>query len=62
MPERFSASQAGRHMACHASADLEKAIVGYIPPVDDRTVDNAANRGTDCTRIWLASCGTRPRT
>lgn len=47
MPERFSASQAGRHMACHASADLEKAIVGYVPPVDDRTANTAANRGND---------------
>ena len=47
MVERFSASQAGRHMSCHASANLEKAIIGYVPPVEDRTADNAANRGSD---------------
>jgi hypothetical protein len=46
MPERFSASVAGRHMECHASANLEKAIIGYEAPVDDRTANNAANRGT----------------
>jgi len=47
MVERLSASQVGRHMACHASADLETAIVGYVPPVDDRSADTAANRGSD---------------
>lgn len=30
--ERFSASVAGRHMACHASANLELAIPGWQPP------------------------------
>ncbi len=46
MPERFSASVAGQHMACHASANLDLAIRGWEPPVEDRTKDNAANRGT----------------
>jgi hypothetical protein len=56
MPERFSASVAGRHMACHASANLELAIPNYVPPVEDRTVDNAANRGTNMHEI-LAKAG-----
>lgn len=46
MPQRFSASNAGKHMACHGSADLESAIPNYVAPVEDRTVDNAANQGT----------------
>ena len=47
MSERFSASVAGRHMTCHASANLELAIPGYAEPVEDRTADNAANRGSN---------------
>ena len=35
MPERFSASVAGRHMACPASADLAAAIPNWTPPVVD---------------------------
>jgi len=35
MTERFSASVAGRHMACHASANLDKAIPGWVAPVKD---------------------------
>lgn len=46
MVQRFSASKAGMLMSCHASADLERAIPGYAHPVEDRTADNAANRGT----------------
>lgn len=46
MPERFSASSAARHMACHASANLELAIPNYVPPVEDRTIVNASNIGT----------------
>lgn len=46
MPERLSASVAGRHMACHASAQLDLAIPNWTPPVEDRTADNAANRGS----------------
>lgn len=44
--ERFSASVAEKHIACHASAHLEKAIPGLQLPVEDRTVANAANLGT----------------
>lgn len=46
MPQRFSASKAAMHMACHASANLDLAIVGWQEPVEDRAADNAANRGT----------------
>jgi hypothetical protein len=52
MAERFSASVAGRHIACHASANLEKAIIGYEAPVEDRAADNAANRGTNMHEIF----------
>jgi hypothetical protein len=35
MTERLSASVAGRHVACHASANLELAIPNFtVPPVD----------------------------
>lgn len=44
--ERFSASVAGRHMACHASANLELAIPGWQAPVEDRLKPNASNHGT----------------
>ena len=44
--QRFSASVAEQHMNCHASANLEAAIPGLELPVEDRTADNAANRGT----------------
>lgn len=46
MPQRFSASVAAMHMACHASANLDLAIPGWQKPVEDRSADNAANRGT----------------
>lgn len=54
MPERFSASVAGRHIACHASANLELAIPHWTPPVEDRTKDNAANRGTRWHEIFAS--------
>lgn len=44
MPERFSASNAAKHMACPASANLELAIPNYVPPVDET---KAASTGTD---------------
>jgi hypothetical protein len=50
--ERFSASVAGRHMTCHASANLELAIPGWVKPVEDRTADNAANRGTNMHEMF----------
>jgi hypothetical protein len=52
MTERFSASVAGRHMACHASANLDLALAGWVPPVEDRSADNAANRGTNMHEIF----------
>ncbi len=42
MAERFSASAAGRHMGCHASANLPLAIPGYKDPVVDDTPASAA--------------------
>ena len=44
--ERLSASSASKHMACHASANLAKAIPHWEPPVIDPTAVNAANKGT----------------
>lgn len=52
MPERTSASVVGRHIACHASANLELAIPNYVAPVEDRDADNAANRGTNMHEIF----------
>lgn len=46
MNQQFSASKVGRLMTCHASANLDLAIPDWAPPVEDRTADNAANRGT----------------
>jgi len=44
--ERFSASQASKFMSCHGAGNLELAIPNWVAPVDDRTADTAANRGT----------------
>lgn len=44
--ERFSASNAARHIACPASANLDLAIPGWVKPIENRNEDNAANRGT----------------
>lgn len=52
MPKRLSASVAGRHMACHASANLDLAIPNWVEPVEDRQADNAANRGTNMHEIF----------
>ncbi len=45
-PERFSASQAGRHMACHASANLPLAIPNWVAPERD---DNVGMKATGTT-------------
>lgn len=45
MSQRFSASSAGRHMACPASANLELAIPNWTPPVVD-PMAGAKGRGT----------------
>ena len=50
MTERFSASSAGKHMACHASANLELAIPGYEAPVRDENV-GAKSKGRDLHAI-----------
>lgn len=52
MPERTSASVVGRHIACHASANLDLAIPNWEEPVEDRDKDNAANRGTNMHAIF----------
>lgn len=50
MAQRFSASMAGRLMACHASANLDLAIPNWVPPVrNDRVGAKAA--GTDVHKI-----------
>lgn len=46
MTERMSASVVGKQIACHASANLDLAIPNWTAPVEDRSVNNAANRGT----------------
>lgn len=50
--KRFSASVAAQLMACPAAANLDKAIVGWQDPVEDRAADNAANRGTNMHDIF----------
>ena len=52
MPEAFSASRASRLLQCHASANLDLAIPNWTPPVQDPTVDNAANRGTNLHSLF----------
>ena len=47
--ERLSASNAAKHMACHASANLEVAIPGYTPPVIEDT--KASSKGTDMHEV-----------
>ena len=61
MTERFSASQAGRHMACHASANLELAIPYWKPPVQDPNKKNAANKGTAMHKILEDSAEYTPK-
>lgn len=49
-PERFSASNAAKQTACHASANLERAIPGYdlgLVPKDTK----ASSKGTDMHQI-----------
>lgn len=49
MPNKLSASQASKHMACHASANLEVAIPGYVEP--PRTRNGTAQAGTDVHKV-----------
>lgn len=46
MIERFSASVASKHVTCHASANLEKAIPGWTPPPNDGDT-KASVRGSE---------------
>jgi hypothetical protein len=48
----MSGSVVGRQIACHASANLDLAIPNWTEPVEDRTVDNAANRGTNMHLVF----------
>lgn len=50
MPQRFSASVAGRHMACHASAQLDLAIPNWEPPPKQEKTGAAAG-GTTIHKI-----------
>lgn len=59
MPERFSASNAAKHMACPASANLELAIPNYEPPVDDGTY-RASDEGTDAHAVFEKLMGYGP--
>lgn len=49
--KRFSASNAGMMMSCHASANLDKAILGWTPPDVDPTA-GAKGKGTDLHEIF----------
>ena len=51
MTERFSASNAAKQMACHASANLELAIPNYQPPVADDIV-RASDEGTAAHAVF----------
>lgn len=60
MTERFSASVAAKHIACHASANLEVAIPGWTPPPDDGET-KASSRGTDMHKILELAGGYTPK-
>lgn len=59
MPERLSASVAAKHIACHASANLELAIPGWTPPVVDDT--KASAKGTEIHTVLEDSGKYPPR-
>jgi len=59
MPERFSASNAAKHMACHASANLELAIPNYEPPVEDGVI-RASDVGTAAHEVFEKLMGYTP--
>ena len=50
---RFSASSAGRLMACPGAANLEAAIPGWTPPVEDPTKFKAKPLGTRVHEILV---------
>jgi hypothetical protein len=47
--ERLSASNAAKHMSCHASANLEVAIPNWTPPAVEDTA--ASSKGTSIHKI-----------
>jgi hypothetical protein len=51
MPQRFSASVAAMHMACHASANLDLAIPGWVAP-DRDDMAGAAGVGTRAHAVF----------
>lgn len=51
MPERFSASNAAKHMACPASANLELAIPNFTMPPPDGVV-RASDEGTSAHEVF----------
>lgn len=56
--ERLSASNAAKHMACHASANLEEAIPGFtLPDVQDT---KASSKGTDMHYVLELAGGFTP--
>lgn len=59
MPERFSASNAAKHMACPASANLELAIPHYLPPEEDDKI-RASDEGTAAHEVFEKLMGYTP--
>src|SRR5690606_4241257 len=59
MTVRFSASNAARLMSCPGSANLELAIPGWVPPVEDPSKWKARGTGTDLHAV-LEPFGTDP--
>jgi hypothetical protein len=59
MPERFSASNAAKHMACPASANLELAIPNYEPPEEDDKI-RASDEGTAAHEVFEKLMGYTP--
>lgn len=55
--DHFRASSAAKHMQCRASANLDLAIEGWQPPVEDPTADTAANRGTELHAMFAEMMG-----
>ena len=60
MTERFSASVAGRLMACHASGNLDVAIPGWEEPVVDRAA-GAKGYGTNVHKLFQDALELTPR-
>lgn len=60
MAERLSASAAGKHLGCHASANLELAIPGYQPPPKGGDT-KASIKGTDIHELMEKSGEYTPR-